>query len=273
MPARRIRTLLLNLRYYFEDPLYGRERRFLFIVLPLCLLIAAGIGLAIYISHSQPAAPVEPAAPLPLLPAKPTTAELIDKAKKAYESGNTDSALFGLAKIDLTTADSPVGWELAGLLREKEGDMTGAFESYSNGLATNPSADLFYRRALVYRGWENLPAALADLDAANRLDPHDPLYTNERYLLLIQMGLKENVRAELTGFVTSGVRTDTKEWIFALAAIALENAQYNDAAETLGACREAFPPGTFSKLLKSPVMQRHQAQPEILPFYINNSQP
>ena len=271
MPARRIRSSILNLRYFFEDPLYGRERIFLFIVLPICLLIAAGIGAAIFLSHGQPAAPAEPPAPLPLLPAKPTTPELIDKAKKAYESGNTDSALFGLAKIDLSKADSPVGWELAGLLREKEGDKTGAFEAYSKGLSSNPSADLFYRRALVYRDWENLPAALGDLDDANRMNPHDPLYTNERYLLLIQMGMKEKVRAELTGFITSGVRTDTKEWIFALAAIALENAQYNDAAESLAACRSAFPPDTFVKLLKSPTMQRHQSRPEIFPFYINNS--
>ena len=134
MPAKRIRASLLNLRYFFQDPLYGRERRFLFLVLPLCLLAMAGIGVAIFLSHSQPAAPAEPSAPLPLLPAKPTTPELIDKAKKAYESGNTDSALFGLAKVDLAKAGSPVGWELAGLLREKEGDKTGAFEAYSLSL-------------------------------------------------------------------------------------------------------------------------------------------
>ena len=271
---RPIRTSLLNLRYFFNHPLYGRERIFLYIVLPVSLLLAAGVAVAIFLSHSRPAAPAasaEPVAPLPLLPTKPTTAELVNKAKKAYESGDAERALFGLAKIDLSKAHSPVGWELAGLLREKEGDQTGAFEAYSKGISSNPSADLFYRRALVYRAWQNLPAALGDLDAANRMDPHDPLYTNERYLLLIQMGLKDKVRAELTGFITSGVRTDTKEWIFALAAIALENAQYDDATETLAACRDAFSSGLFVKILKNPVMQRYQARPEIFPFYINNA--
>ncbi len=268
---RRIRTSLLNLRYFFENPLYGRERIFLYLVIPLCLLTAAGIGISIYLSPSPPTAPAaEPSAPLPLLPAKPTLSDRVAKAKKAYESGDADSALFGLAKIDLEKAQAPVGWELAGLLREKEGDKIGAFEAYTKGLSTNPSSGLFYRRALVYRDWENLPAALGDLDAADHMDPHDPLYTNERYLLLLQMGLKDEVRAELTGFITSGVRTDTREWIFALAAIALENEQYADAAESLAACREAFPPGIFLKILKNPVIQRYQARPEILPFYINN---
>lgn len=209
--------------------------------------------------------------PLPSV-APETPATHIEQARAYFLSGNLTAARGELAGVDLDQARSPLGWEMAGLLKEADGDTAAAMELYSKGLTIGPSERLYYHRALLYRANGDLELALEDMDRAAAIDPDNIVTSNERLLLMIQMGRKEQAREELSALSLSARQSqaDSGAWIFALCGLALENGEYVRGGDFLGQGKNLVNISTFEQMLKNPVISRHMTRPEIMPFYITN---
>ncbi len=173
-------------------------------------------------------------------------------------------------QVDLDRAHSSSAWLLAGVLKEKSGDPSAAMELYSRGIASSPSSNLYYRRALLWRASGNFDSALLDLENVTHLDPGDFLASNERFLLLLQMGRKEQMLAELKEKNVGGNAVREASCVLGLCGLALENGQFSEAAKLLDHGKILLSPETFDQLLINPVLLRHQSNPAILPFYITN---
>ncbi len=270
---------------YFQDPRFGPDRIRLFKLLLAGLVLLAGAGLLLFLpqnparNSAKPALPrktTEEAVPStdtaneksPALPSDPE--ERIEKAILAYSAGDTGGAEKLLTGVDLRRHGSAGAWELAGLLKQAAGDRKAAGEFYTQGIALFPSEGLYYRRALLYREDEALSQALEDMNKAAAHSPDDVVISNERLLLLLQIGRKDLVEKELQQLNSRDAGSSPGAWIFAMCGVALENGEYDKAARLLGLAKKSVPPQIFGQLLKNPVLVRQQTRPEILPFYISN---
>ncbi len=212
-----------------------------------------------------------PTLPVPVPAVPDNSRERIQAAVAAYQSGDRETARTQLAGVDLSRAASAPAWEVAGLLKEFEGDKRSAEDCYSRGLVLAPSAGIYYRRALLRRGDEDFPRALEDLDRAVALSPENIVFTNDRLLLLIQMGSKDRAGAEMKALSDRG--GSAGGWIFGFCGMALENGDYRKAASLLARAKKSVPPHVFAQMLMNPVIARHQSRPEILPFFFTNLNP
>lgn len=268
---------MFNISAYFADPRYRRERIILVIIVPLVLIVVGGGGY--YLVQRQKKETKEdvarvlpdlPPTEKPVMPTPPpeTPAQRLDRAAAAYKRGNTEEAARILAEVDLDEVNSPVGWALAGLLQAEAGNNDGAIDFYTQGINKTPSAELYYRRALLYRQARNMKEAYADFLKASDLSPTDIVLTNERILTLIQLGRKEEAR----DLATALVQTDgtARSWIFGLAGLALEQQQYPEAAELLERARTLVDERTYRTLLDSPALSNYQNRPEIMEFFLQN---
>ena len=170
--------------------------------------------------------------------------------------------------MDLAQAASPKAWELAGILKENAGDSRAAMEIFSRGIAAAPSEWLFYRRAVLHRTNGEFDLALDDMDRATANPPVDHLLSNERLLLLIQMGRQDQARAELQAL--NARNAEPAGWIFGLCGMALQNGEYQEAGRLLTSGKQSANPTAFQQILKNPVLSRHQTRPELMPFYFSN---
>ena len=246
------------------------------VLIPMALAVIVGIVVGLILQqreateeaarlHPEPVAKIDIAPPPTPTPGP---REQIEEAVAAFKAGDLEGARRLLANMDLVQAAAPSGWELAGLLEEKNGNMTDAMDFYSQGIASAPSEGLYYRRALLRRENEELDLALEDLDQGLAIASTDIVISNERILLLIQMGHKEQAAKELN--VLNALRADIRRRIFALSGIALENGEFVKGANLLKLGKKSVAPQIFEQMLKNPVISRHQGQAEILPFYISN---
>ena len=195
----------------------------------------------------------------------------VEAAVAAFKAGDNAEAARLLEKIDLAKANSAPAWELSGMLKEASGDKPGAMDCYSRGIAAAPSEGLFYRRAVLYRTQGMLESALADLTSATSRPPVHMLLSNERLLLLIQMGREDQVRREIDDGILHSSSPDG--WCFALAALALEAGNYPEGARLLALAKQSVPPGVFQQVLLSPVFIRYQSEPAVMRFYFGNTSP
>ena len=195
----------------------------------------------------------------------------IEEAVAAFKAGDNLEAARLLEKIDLAKANSAPAWELSGMLKEAAGDKPGAMDCYSRGIAAAPSEGLFYRRAVLYRAEGRLESALGDLTSATSRPPVHMLLSNERLLLLIQMGRQEQVRREIDDAILHGSSPDGR--CFALAALALESGNFPEGARLLALARQSVAPVIFQQVLLGPVFVRYQSEPAVMRFYFGNTSP
>ena len=195
----------------------------------------------------------------------------IKDAVAAYMGGDRPTARDLLAKIDLIKAGSAPAWELAGLLKEFGGDKKAAGDFYSRGIALTPTAGLYYRRAVLRRTSGDLPRALEDMDRAVDMASENPVFTNDRLLLLVQMGRKAQASAEMKALSDCG--GSSCGWMFGFCGMALEKGEYRQAANLLALGKRTVSPEVFDQMLKNPVISRHQSRPELLPFFFTNLPP
>ena len=270
-------------RPYFIDPRYRENRIRMVILLPIALLGLGGIGVLLVVQHGRDDSnakdllllrdmTLEPV-PGSVPPAAPAVASAgsrnnIEGAVLAFRSGDQEGARKILAGIDLEKTGSPFGWELAGLMREREGDKKAALDYYSRGIALMPSEGLYYRRALIHRESGEFESALGDMNRAMALAPADIVISNERILLLVQMGRKDQAGEELKALNVLGNEASGR--IFALCGIALENGDFSQGGNLLALGKKAVAAQVFEQMLKNPVISRYQGRPEIMPFYISN---
>ena len=195
----------------------------------------------------------------------------IQVAVMAYTRGDLAAARESISEVDLVKAGSAPAWEVAGLLKERDGDNKAAGNFYSQGITLTPTAGLYYRRAALRRADRDLPRSLEDLERAVLLAPGNPVFSNERLLLLIQMGRTVQAGKEMK--VLSDRGGSAEGWVFGFCGMALEKGDYAQAARLLARAQQIFAPETFAQLLKNPVIVRHQGRPEILPFFFTNLAP
>ena len=101
--------------------------------------------------------------------------------------------------------------------------------------------------------------------------PENPVFSNERILLLIQMGRKAQAGAEMKALSDRGGEADG--WIFGFCGMALEKGDCGQAKNLLGIGKRTVAPEVFEQMLKNPVISRHQSRPEIMPFFFSNIRP
>ena len=257
--------------HYLEDQRFSHEHHILAVAAAFIFLALAGIAVIFSLRSDDEGVPIYAAVPGSLPPQEvvPDTPEKIIKEEiRDFLSGNKDRAKQLLAEVDLVKVASPPAWELAGMLKEDAGDSPAAMEIYSRGIAAGPSEGLFYRRAILHRNIGEFDLALADMDRATASPPVHHLLSNERLLLLIQMGRLDQAHAELQALTTRNV--DPAGWIFGLCGMALQNREYQEAGRLLASAKQSADPTVFQQILKNPVLSRHQARPELMPFYFSN---
>lgn len=268
---------------YFQDPRFRRERIFWVLVIPLLIILLPGLVFLLYISQTE-APPTQtqevsaitaeppidtPAGGLEEPPADPT-APWISAAEKACLANDKASAANLLQARSPTPEDSVLLWELTTRLQALVGDTNGAMETCRRGIRNAPSQGLHYQMALLLRQQGKLEPALEELNQALSLAPGDAVLSNQRYLLLLQMGKDEQVRGEITAQISTPLPPPANAWIMGVAGLALQKGQYAEAAQLLEQARQVMDAPTFQRLLESPVLSRHQNQPEIFPFFIRN---
>ena len=220
-----------------------------------------------------PAASATPARAqvVPALPLSDPYQKRIAAAVKIFMSGDRPGARDLLSGVDLVKANSAPAWELAGLLKEFEGDNKAAEDYYTRGIGLTPTGGLFYRRAVLRRTAGNFPQSLEDMDRAEKMMPENPVFSNDRILLLIQMGRKAQAGAEMKALSDRGGEADG--WIFGFCGMALEKGDCGQAKNLLGIGKRTVAPEVFEQMLKNPVISRHQSRPEIMPFFFSNIRP
>jgi len=297
----------MSLTDYFNDLRFGRDRRRQAKLILLALFLLTVLGALLYwqqrrmetqvirtpnvvtpvfpteeerqeaptvVDHAAPTptAPVSAAAPPP--PGEEESPQKrTEKALHAYVDGNIEEARRLLAGINLERTKSSMAWELAGLIEAASGNPQAAEDKYDLGLALAPSAGLYYRKFLIAREKGNYDQALKSIENAAELAPRDVVVSNERLLLLIQMGRKEQVRTEITTPLSAGIKTDKRAWIFALAGLALEQGDTSEAAKMLAFGQKALDEAAFRQILNNPVLARYQNDPKIFPFYLVSTKP
>jgi len=222
-----------------------------------------------------PAASATPApAPPEVVSALPPSDPYQDRiaaAVKTFMSGDRSGARDLLEGIDLVKANSAPAWEMAGQLKEFDGDKKAAEDLYTRGIGLSPTGGLFYRRAVLRRTAGELPKALEDMERAVNMTADNPVFSNDRILLLIQMGRKEQAGSEMK--VLSDRGGDSSGWAFGFCGMALERGDYGLAAKLLTLAKRSVPPEVFEEMLRNPVISRHQSRPEIMPFFFSNIHP
>ena len=285
---------------YFNDRRYRQHRILMAIMVPTVLLALAGVGGLVYLQekHQRLAAEESPPVPAPrkeaarpVAPPKaaPTATpkaapsatpeatpgaapaapdKRIENAVLAFRTGDRDGARKLMAGVDLDKAGMAPGWELAGLLAERDGNKKAAADFYSRGIAAVPSVGLYYRRAALHRANGEFDPSLDDFNRAIALDPSDIVLSNSLLLLLIQMGNKKQATEEMKALNDLG--TDGGGRLFALCGVLLEGGEFTQAASVLEAGKKVVPREIFEQMLNDPVLSRHQGRPQIMPFYIIN---
>lgn len=263
----------------FHDTRYKDARRLLIGSVAGVALTAGGLTALLWFSEPQttePAkvvvrAPPEPE-PEPAPTPEPTlsSTDRFELAKRAFASGDLNKTREFVQEIDLVQLGSPFAWELAGFLQSHFGDKKAAMSTFTQGLASAPSAQLHYRRGVLYREEGDFEHAWEDFDRASRLDRTDFTISNERLMLLTQMGRNDQVREEILAQTTTGLPADIKAWVFGLCALALEKGQYPEAAKLLAFAQKNMDRQAFQRLLANPVILRHQNEPEIFSYYFTN---
>ena len=257
--------------YYLEDPRFSHEHSVLGLAAAVIFLAFGGIVAVYSLRQDDEKAPVYAAVPggIPPQEATPDTPDKIAmKATSAFLSGEKDRAKQMMARVDLAHAGSPLAWELAGMLKEDAGDNRAAMEIYSQGIAEAPSEWLFYRRANLHRASGEFDLALEDMDRATASLSVHHLISNERLLLLIQMGRQDQARAELRAL--DARHAEPASWIFGLCGMALQNGEYEKAGRLLASGKQSVEPSIFQQILKNPVISRYQTRPELMAFYFSN---
>ena len=257
--------------HYLEDPRFSHEHGVVAAAAAFIFLALAGITVVFSLRRDDETPVYYAAVPGAIAPreeAPDGPDKIIKKALRSFLAGDNDRASELLARVDLAQAASPQAWELAGILKENAGDNRAALEVFSRGIAAAPSEWLFYRRAVLHRANGEFDLALDDMDRATANPPVDHLLSNERLLLLIQMGRQDQARAELQAL--NARNAEPAGWIFGLCGMALQNGEYQEAGRLLTSGKQSANPTTFQQILKNPVLSSHQARPELMPFYFSN---
>ncbi len=237
------------------------------VVLSLAVILLASVALLI---RPKPPLPEQKTPPAEAAAAAGNSIKEIDVASRLFFAGDVSAARRVLLQVDLGSARSAEGWELAGMLEEVVGNSQSAIAQYTRGLEIRKSGSLYWHRAHLLRQRGDFLPAMKDMDLAVAATPRDITISNERLLLMVQAARADQANAEIKALREHDGTGNAGAWIFGLCGVALQNGEYSEAKKLLGVAKESVPPQIFDRMLKDPVLVRHMARPEITAFYLSN---
>lgn len=264
---------------YFADPRWRRERLFLCVVLPLVIVLLAGIVVAFVekerrFAESLKAAealeqvtpPIAPA----VVPAEPVVSvSYLDKGVAAREAGDLASArVFLQEALEEPGSKEGIYYQL-GLLELEAGEAEAAARNFSVSLGLEPRQPLAYLgRSEALRRLDRTTEALSDLHAAQTLEPANPLIANKLLLVRLEAGQKDAVQRDLQSAIDLDTRALEPSWLGGAAGFSAQNGDVSQAVEFLEKLRPRVPSATFQAIVTDRVfdpVRSHEAFARLSP--------
>jgi tetratricopeptide (TPR) repeat protein len=204
---------------------------------------------------------------------QPANEDSLLLARTAFDSGEYELAAQrirtqfpdGLSTMPVEALD------LLARCEERLGHDQIAIDALDKAIEIKPTGALHYRRGILHRKANRLHDARADFDAAVDLEPADTLFSNERYLLMIQTGEQEVVEKAIKLKMDLGLQSAWIGSAGALAVLELQKGNVQEAANILKLIHSASDEASFDALLANPMLLQFQNNPLILPYYIKTS--
>lgn len=245
---------------FFRSKVKGRERIFLFIVLPLLLLLTAVCVYVVAFSKPQQStgetaaivAPVE-SKHLPPLEA----AVLIENLKTAHsleESGELARAEQAFLAITETNPENDRALGGLGRTRVALGSFKEAIPPLDRACRLDINGAGYYAsRGIAKRGLKDLKGAYQDLNDAVRLDPRNVLTANRLLFVIIEREDYPQYERTLEKIKGAGHTSSTNHWILPSAYKEFLIGDVKQGKSLLREAKEALPPEQYQTLVKDPV--------------------
>jgi len=250
----------MSFSQYFADPRWRRERLFLWIVLPLVIVLLAGI-VVVFVEKERRFAEslettlvleqaVKPVNPPPAVEEAEPPVSHLEKGAAALKAGDLASARVLL----LEALNEPGGKEgvyhQLGMLELRAGDPEAAARNFSIALGLEGRQPLAYLgRSEALRRLDRIDEALSDLHAAQTLEPTNSLVANKLLMVRLEAGQKEAVQRDLQAAIDLDTRALEPSWLGGAAGYAVQNGDVNQAVEFLEKLRPRVPPATFQAIV------------------------
>jgi len=194
-------------------------------------------------------------------------------ARTAFDSGDYQLAAQRIRtqfSDDLSTMPFEA-LDLLALCEEKLGNDEAAIEALNKAIELQPTGLLHYRRGILHRKAKRLHDARADFDAAVALEPSNNLFSNERYLLMIQTGEQEVVEKAIKLKMELGLESAWLRYAGVLAFLEMQKGNFEEAEKILKFIHSSSDDASFDALLANPMFLQFQNNPSILPYYLKAS--
>jgi len=261
-----------GLRGFFGDRVFGKERIFLFLVLPPLLL---GTAALIYAqlkprmpsaarpAQFEPAAAVRTPALIPVdLMRSLDEAEAMEKQSMASGSPEAiQSACAAFEKIAASNPESDRAWGGLGRCLNAQQKYAEALHALDHACRLNiVEARHFGARGTARRAQGNLRGALADYGDSLRLKSGDPMISNLILLLSLQMGDEGLYSQKLNTIAKSLTEPPDATWAIAAVASEMRAGNFELAAALLKQAEGIMPEDQIRSLLKDPVFSDRRGQ-------------
>jgi len=278
----------------FKDPRWGHERRFLYIFLPIILLLtgaflavllwekslptpefpegisAASSGLSIppppikpgLMATSEPMATKKPMATSdPIITSPPAD---LSRGEIALDKGDLTSARIFLSRALTQTETKAQAYNALGSLEVLEKNPEEAVTNFTEAIALDDSnPGYFYNRSEILRRAGRHKDALADLRKANSLAPANPLYSNKILLARLEAGDREAVFREIQTNLDLNLSARQSDWLAGAAAIEMESGNTHHSLAYLCMLRPLIPAPAFQMIVNDSFFDRYREKAEL----------
>lgn len=261
-----------GLHEFFGCKVMGRERVFLFLILPSLLLGATALIYFVMTADHRPVSHVleseeRSASKMPpLIPAELMRslgeAERMEKTAAAGDSPDAfQSPCEAFEKISASNPESDRAWGGLGRCLNARQKYPEALRALNKACRLNiMAAEHFSARGTTRRALGDLRGALADYGDALRLKPGDPMVSNLILLLALQMGDDGLYTQKLNVIARSLTAPPDATWVIAATASEMRAGNFELAASLLRQARQLLEQKQIQTLLNDPVFSDHRGK-------------
>lgn len=238
----------------------GRERVFLFIVLPILLVLT---GFSVYfVAFAKPQQPTGDTltviAPVQRKNLPPLVAAvLIENLQTAHtleERGELAAAEQAFLAITETNPENDRAWGGLGRTRVALGSFKEAIPPLDQACRIDINgARYFFWRGIAKRGVKDLKGAYRDLNDAVRLDPTDRLAANRLLFVIIERADYPQYERTLEKLKRSQFSSSSNYWLLPSAYKEFLIGDVNQGKSLLREASETLPPDQYLTLVQDPV--------------------
>lgn len=184
----------------------------------------------------------------------------------AFSQNQPDEARKYLAKSIAAKDGVAASHNLLGVIAGQNKDYDTSIAEFKQAIQISPQdANLHFNLSETYRESGQAGKAIAALNEAIKLSPHESLYPFKLRLARIAAGQGRELESETASQLRES--KPSGEWLLTAAAIALSRGAYSDAAILLAHARESMDPIRFFGLIQDPCFKNYISEPSIKPFY------